>query len=70
MALPPVGTADAFGERTLPSDPHEHLQDRTIAVSWGAIVAGATAMAALSLILLILGTGLDCPPCRPGCAPG
>ncbi len=66
MALPPVGTADEFGcERTLPSDPHEHLQDRTIAVSWGAIVAGATAMAALSLILLILGTGLGLSSVSP-----
>ncbi len=66
MALPPVGTADEFGcEGSLPNAPHEHLQSHASAVSWGAIVAGATAMAALSLILLILGTGLGLSSVSP-----
>lgn len=37
----------------------------TSAVSWGAIVAGATGAAALSLILLILGTGLGLSSVSP-----
>lgn len=35
------------------------------AVSWGAILAGATAMAALSLILLMLGVGLGLSSVSP-----
>lgn len=67
MALHPVATADEFGcERPLPGVvPHEHLQSHASAVSWSAIVAGATAMAALSLILLILGTGLGLSSVSP-----
>ena len=38
-----------------PESTHSHAS----AVSWGAIVAGAAATAALSLILLMLGTGLE-----------
>jgi len=40
-------------------------QANTSAVSWGAIVAGAAAIAALSLILLILGTGLGLSSVSP-----
>ena len=36
------------------------------AVSWGAVLGGAFAAAALSLILLSLGSGLVSPRCRRG----
>ncbi|MBK1717025.1 hypothetical protein CKO27_05040 [Thiocystis violacea] len=49
----------------MPDVSHEHRQAHASAVSWGAIVAGATAMAALSLILLILGTGLGLSAVSP-----
>ncbi len=66
MALSPVVAADELGcEGSLPNAPHEYLQGHASAVSWGAIVAGATAMAALSLILLILGTGLGLSSVSP-----
>ncbi len=41
------------------------IQTQASAVSWGAIVAGAAAIAALSLILLILGTGLGLSSVSP-----
>ncbi len=40
------------------------------AVSWGAIIAGATGAAALSLILLILGTGLSLSSISPWAGQG
>ncbi len=43
----------------------ENLQTSANAVSWGAIMAGATAAASLSLILLILGTGLGLSSVSP-----
>lgn len=43
----------------------ETLQTSANAVSWGAIMAGATAAASLSLILLILGTGLGLSSVSP-----
>lgn len=54
---------------TAPLDSPERLSDtsRSVssAVSWGAIVAGATAAASLSLILLILGVGLGLSSVSP-----
>ncbi|WP_394807374.1 hypothetical protein [Nitrosomonas sp.] len=41
------------------------IQTQASAVSWGAIVAGAAVIAALSLILLILGTGLGLSSVSP-----
>lgn len=41
------------------------IQTQASAVSWGAIVAGAAAIAALSLILLIFGTGLGLSSVSP-----
>ncbi len=38
----------------------------TNAISWGAIIAGATGAAALSLILMILGVGLGLSSVSPG----
>jgi hypothetical protein len=43
----------------------ELLQNPATAVSWGAIVAGAAAIAALSLILVLLGTGLGLSAVSP-----
>ena len=43
----------------------EDRQVRASAVSWGAIFAGAVVSAALSLILLILGTGLGLSAVSP-----
>ncbi|MGZ8065771.1 hypothetical protein [Aeromonas salmonicida] len=37
----------------------------TSAISWGAIIAGATGAAALSLILMILGVGLGLSSVSP-----
>lgn len=43
----------------------EPIQNSASAVSWGAILAGAAAIAALSLILLMLGTGLGLSSVSP-----
>ena len=43
----------------------ESMQPQASAVSWGAIVAGAAGGAALSLILLMLGTGLGLSSVSP-----
>jgi hypothetical protein len=45
-------------QAAMPGTASSHLGVHAGAVSWGAILAGAAASAALSLILLILGTGL------------
>ena len=59
MAIPYRTPADELGfVRTLSGTYSENTQGDTSAVPWGAIVAWAAATAALSLILLILGTGL------------
>ena len=43
----------------------EPMQTHASAVSWSAILAGAAATAALSLILLMLGTGLELSSVSP-----
>lgn len=50
---------------TLSGTSSEPIQTHISAVSWGAIVAGAAAIAALSLILLMLGTGLELSSVSP-----
>lgn len=63
MTLPNISAADEPGCRhDLPGVYSEHIQTHASAVSWGAIVAGA---AALSLILLMLGTGLELSSVSP-----
>jgi hypothetical protein len=42
----------------LPHTDYHSAQANISAVSWAAILAGASAIAALSLILLLLGSGL------------
>lgn len=56
MTNPNISAADEY------PDP---IQTQASAVSWGAIVAGAAATAALSLILLMLGTGLELSSVSP-----
>lgn len=58
-ATPDVLKQEKTGITTVP------IQTQASAVSWGAIVAGAAAIAALSLILLILGTGLGLSSVSP-----
>src|SRR5665811_401856 len=66
MALPYATTADDLAPvRTLSGVYPENIRTDASAVSWGAIVAGGAAMAALSLILLILGTGLGLSSVSP-----
>ena len=48
----------------------EPIQNINLAVSWGAIIAGATSAAALSLILLILGVGLGLSVVSPWASSG
>lgn len=60
MVLPASTTAETFG----PLPTNASRADAN-AVSWGAILAGATAAASLSLILLILGTGLGLSSVSP-----
>jgi hypothetical protein len=66
MSISSVAAAIGLGkDRTLPG---VHLDNERVdvsAVSWGAIVAGAAVAAALSLILLILGTGLGLSSVSP-----
>jgi hypothetical protein len=56
MTNPNISAADEYPEP---------IQTQASAVSWGAIVAGAAATAALSLILLMLGTGLELSSVSP-----
>ncbi|GAB6140512.1 hypothetical protein JCM14076_12410 [Methylosoma difficile] len=61
-----ITSANPLGyEPALPEFPPETLQTSANAVSWGAIMAGATAAASLSLILLMLGTGLGLSSVSP-----
>ncbi|MFY9810407.1 hypothetical protein [Aquabacterium sp.] len=53
--------ADAYGM----GDDVDSASDATSAVSWGAVFAGAVGAAALSLILLMLGTGLGLSSVSP-----
>ena len=55
----------AVDTRAAPSTYAENPRAHGSAVSWGAIVAGAVAAAALSMILLILGTGLGLSSVSP-----
>ena len=56
MTNPNISAADEYPEP---------IQTQASAVSWSAIVAGAAATAALSLILLMLGTGLELSSVSP-----
>lgn len=64
MVNPTIAISDELkrAKSDISTDP---TQTRASAVSWGAIVAGAAAIAALSLILLILGTGLGLSSVSP-----
>ncbi|MCC8400598.1 hypothetical protein LJ655_01595 [Paraburkholderia sp. MMS20-SJTN17] len=57
----------AFTADPADAAPHDRLSS---AVSWGAILAGATGAAAFSLILLALGTGLGLSTLSPWTSPG
>lgn len=66
MTLPIIPADDGLGggyavPRVYPESTHSHAS----AVSWGAILAGAAGGAALSLILLMLGTGLGLSSVSP-----
>jgi len=66
MALPYATTADDLVPLGALSGVYpENIRTEASAVSWGAIAAGGAAMAALSLILLILGTGLGLSSVSP-----
>ena len=56
MSLPNISAADECPEP---------IQTQASAVSWSAILAGSAATAALSLILLMLGTGLELSSVSP-----
>lgn len=61
-----ISSTDPFEYERVMSDTHpEALQANETAVSWGAILAGATAAASLSLILVVLGTGLGLSSVSP-----
>jgi hypothetical protein len=65
MDIPNVAAARELGRgRALPGNPDNTRADAS-AVSWGAIIAGAVAAAAPSLILLIVGTGLGLSSVSP-----
>lgn len=66
MALPYATSADNLAPpRALSGVYPENIRTDASAVSWGAIVAGGAAIAALSLILLMLGTGLGLSSVSP-----
>jgi len=66
MTLPAISTDDGLGGGSaLPSVYPESTHSHASAVSWGAILAGAAGGAALSLILLMLGTGLELSSVSP-----
>lgn len=58
-------TSTALPRSTDLSETNESFRSGQAAVSWSAILAGATGAAALSLILLILGTGLGLSTVSP-----
>jgi hypothetical protein len=61
MAQPTLGTSGvrSLGESVVATDAH------TSGVSWGAVIAGAFGTAALSLMLLALGTGIGLSSVSP-----
>jgi hypothetical protein len=66
MTFSNISAADTLESRyVLPNTPVESRTAPASAVSWGAIVAGATAAASLSLILLMLGTGFGLSSVSP-----
>lgn len=66
MTFPNDSAIDELESRhTLSGTSSEPIQNYISAVSWGAIVAGAAAIAALSLILLMLGIGLELSSVSP-----
>ena len=66
MTLSYATTADKLAPLAPLSDVYtENMGSGTGAVSWGAIVAGGAATAALSLVLLMLGTGLGLSSVSP-----
>jgi hypothetical protein len=66
MTFSNISAADTLESRyVLPNTPVESRTTPASAVSWGAIVAGATAAASLSLILLMLGTGFGLSSVSP-----
>ena len=66
MALPYATTADDLAPlRALSGVYPENIRTDASVVSWGVIVAGGAATAALSLILLMLGTGLGLSSVSP-----
>ena len=66
MTLPYATTVGDLAPPRAPSGAYpESIRTDASAVSWGAIVAGGAAMAALSLILLLLGTGLGLSSVSP-----
>jgi len=77
MSVPNISEADQFGRRRASDELGrrrassstgalpEALPASTSAVSWGSILAGATAAASLALVLTILGTGLGLSAVSP-----
>lgn len=66
MTLPIITADDGLGGGyTIPNVYPESTHSHASAVSWGAILAGAAGGAALSLILLMLGTGLELSAVSP-----
>lgn len=64
MAAPTITTIDKSGQAS-PSGSSDTSPIQASAVSWSAILAGAAAIAALSLILVMLGTGLGLSSVSP-----
>jgi hypothetical protein len=66
MAFSKISDPDEYGYgRTVSGVYPESTHSHASAVSWSAILAGATVTAALSLILLMLGTGLELSSVSP-----
>jgi hypothetical protein len=66
MALSKASSAESLGHQpVLPATYSDYIHANASVVSWAAILAGATAAAAFSLILLILGAGLGLSSISP-----
>src|SRR5450830_814778 len=66
MALSKTSSAESLGHQpVLPETYSDYIHANASVVSWAAIFAGATAAAAFSLILLILGAGLGLSSISP-----
>ena len=65
MAMPHLSDPDHTARPVSAAYRHDDPQAALSAVSWRAILAGATGSAALSLILLILGTGIGLSSVSP-----